>query len=63
MIKRGAGGRFRKTTLADLGAGICLVCNKPYAHDSSVVVDGAFVDPFKMNEHKTKCAVCMKLKK
>jgi hypothetical protein len=63
LIKRGAGGRFRETTLADLGAGCCKECGKFYAFDSSVVMAGPFVDPNKMAKHKTTCADCMKKEK
>lgn len=60
LIKRGANGRFRQTTLADLGAGSCKVCKKFFSFDSSVVMEGPFVNPIKMAEHKEKCAECMK---
>lgn len=63
LIKRGAGGKFRQTTLADLGAGCCEKCGKFYAFDQNVVMEGPFVNPMKMAKHKKMCADCMGGKK
>jgi len=62
IIRRAGNGKFRKTILADLGAGCCQKCGKFYTFDSSMVMDGPFIDPMKMAQHKVMCADCMKTK-
>jgi hypothetical protein len=56
---RQADGRFRRATLADIGAGCCEVCLKLFVPDTSKARVGGFVDPFKLAKIKTHCPECL----
>jgi hypothetical protein len=53
LIDRGDDGRFRKTTLGDLGIGTCEVCGAFTSPDWEAL--GPCPDPRRVNEHRRRC--------
>lgn len=59
LIARGGGGRFRKTTLGDIGMALCKTCNAIFTPDYSAArTSGGFVDPRIMNDLRETCPEC-----
>ena len=59
LIARGGNGRFRKTTMRDVGMGRCEYCNKLFMPDYSLAQDGLFVDPLLLRKIERTCPECM----
>ncbi len=60
LIARGRAGRFRKTTLADIGMSVCETCNAIFTPDYSAARVGDFVDPRIINDLRKSCPECRK---
>jgi hypothetical protein len=59
IIHRTGGGRFRRTTLGDIGLSECENCGKLFAPDfDRAVSPQGFVDPRAMNDLKKLCKDC-----
>lgn len=58
IIMRSGSGRFRKTTLADIGGGCCEKCGSLYAANFDEARVGSFIDPMKVAEIKRFCPKC-----
>jgi hypothetical protein len=58
IIARAGNGRFRLTTLADIGGGVCRKCGKPHIPDLSGL--GEFPDPREIRDRQTTCDECRK---
>jgi len=58
IIHRSDKGRFRKSTLADIGGGCCEKCGRLYALDMDAAKSGPFIDPFKVAQIKKLCPEC-----
>jgi hypothetical protein len=56
---RGGGGRFRHSTLADVGLGECDKCGKLFVPDYSDL--GPIIDPRVMRERQRTCRECLGL--
>lgn len=59
LIARGRRGRFRQTTLADIGMATCEMCGAIFAPDYSSARVGGFVDPRIMRDLQKTCPECM----
>jgi hypothetical protein len=57
---RGGGGRFRRSTLGDVGLGECDRCGKFFAPNLSGL-EGPFVDPRDFNARRRTCGPCLGL--
>lgn len=57
LIARGHGGRFRKTTLADIGMSECKTCGDIFTPDYSSLKDD-FIDPRVMRDLQETCPGC-----
>ena len=56
LIARGRNGKFRKTTLSDIGMAECETCGKLFYPDYEAVVgNDEFVHPFKLRDAKRFC--------
>jgi hypothetical protein len=60
MVPRGRGGRFRTTTLADVGMACCEDCKKIFRPDFSKAESGGMVDPRIMRDLRKQCPECAK---
>ena len=61
LIARGAGGRFRQTTLSDVGLSTCKDCGKIFAPDFAEIdgrQGGGFIDPRDFNRVRERCKAC-----
>jgi hypothetical protein len=58
LIARGQHGRFRRTTLEDVGLAVCEICGKAFVPDYSSLENDAFIDPRDMRDLKARCAQC-----
>lgn len=58
IIPRSGDGKFRKTVLSDIGAGVCQGCGKLFGWSEPEKV-GAFVDPFAIAKAKSYCQECL----
>ena len=59
MIARASNGKFRPTTLADLGVGTCRECGAFFApHLELAQSERGFIDPVQMNRLKYICPTC-----
>ncbi len=56
LISRGRGGRFRKTTLSDIGMSTCKMCGAIFTPDFSSL--GEFIDPRAMRDLQETCPEC-----
>ena len=61
IIQRGSGGRFRRSTLSDVGMGECETCGAIHRPDFSDLPRP--VDPRVMRDRTKQCADCLKKKK
>ena len=60
IIHRAGNGRFRRSTLSDIGMLVCGKCGAIFTPDISVLPrEGAFVDPFAINRVRTRCPECL----
>ncbi len=57
LIARGSGGRFRKSTLADIGMSECGGCGAIFTPDYSSL-KGDFIDPRAMRDLQDTCPEC-----
>lgn len=57
---RSGGGRFRKTTLGDVGLGACDKCGAIFVPNFTGM-DVAFVDPREFNARRRTCGPCLGL--
>lgn len=53
IIQRAGNGRFRQSTLSDIGLGCCEVCGQIFAPDFSSM--GEFIDPRDFNRARRFC--------
>jgi hypothetical protein len=60
LIHRSGSGRFRKTTLSDIGLGVCDKCGKVFVPNLSGM-DGPFIDPREFNARRRTCGPCLGL--
>ena len=58
LSARGGGGRFRPTTLADIGLATCETCGGFFAPDLSKLQDNGFIDPRDVREAQRVCPEC-----
>jgi len=58
LVPRGQGGRFRRTTLEDVGVGMCEECGAAFClsdHEADVL----HIDPRLFNRMKKCCPKCL----
>ena len=55
LIARGHKGRFRKTTMRDVGFGCCQECGTVFVPDYSKAVVNGLIDPRRMREIERTC--------
>jgi hypothetical protein len=60
IIQRSGTGRFRKTTLGDVGLGACDQCGRIFVPNLSGL-DGPFIDPREFNARRATCGDCLGL--
>lgn len=58
IIMRSGSGRFRNTTQADVGMGVCAKCGNPFIPDLSDLKDRPFVDPREIRDRMATCEKC-----
>lgn len=59
IIHRTRGGRFRRSTLSDVGLGCCERCGGIFTPDvESARDDSGFIDPFEFNRARKICPDC-----
>jgi hypothetical protein len=58
LIARGSNGRFRQTTLSDIGGGCCDLCGKLYVPNYEEAKVGPYIDPLKLNMIRSTCPEC-----
>lgn len=58
IIRRGAGGRFREGTVADIGMACCESCGAIFAPDLSKLQNDGFVNPAAVRESRRLCEEC-----
>lgn len=58
LIARGAGGRFRRSTLGDVGLSCCEKCGKVFTPDFSALKDDPFPDPRRIRDIRSTCPEC-----
>jgi hypothetical protein len=63
IIKRGPGGRFRETTLTDIGVGVCEKCNSVFTPDKESYKTNGFIDPSKFRKAYKICPSCLSKEK
>ncbi len=61
IIQRGTDGRFRQTTLADIGMAVCKICGAIFTPDLSKFKDQTFIDPRDLREAMS-VEICPKCK-
>jgi hypothetical protein len=59
IIPRGHGGRFRKSTLSDIGMFVCEKCGAIFTPDYSVFDNEQFIDPVKFRNLQKVCKECL----
>lgn len=59
---RGSNGRFRQTTLEDIGMGVCKICRKIIVPDLDQFKGQEFIDPRALRDatNKKMCPDCEK---
>jgi hypothetical protein len=62
IVHRGGGGKFRRSTLGDIGFGECDKCGAIFVPDFSGL-DGPFIDPRDFNQRRRTCGPCLGLPK
>jgi hypothetical protein len=60
IIMRGGNGRFRSTSPADVGMGVCGICGNPFIPDLSDLKDQPCVDPREIRDRMATCDKCRK---
>lgn len=58
IIQRAGNGRFRHTTLADIGMAECEKCGAIFTPDLSKFANRAFIDPREYRDARKYCAKC-----
>jgi len=60
IIQRGYGGKFRRSTLADIGMAECEKCHCLFAPDLSQFENDPMIDPRKFRDAIRLCPSCVK---
>lgn len=60
LVPRAGSGRFRPTTLADIGMGACDQCNQTYCLADHEDIQNPNLDPRLFNAMKRLCPSCLK---
>lgn len=56
---RTGGGRFRQSTLADIGMGCCETCGVVFTPNMAKAYVGNFIDPAEFRKRQRTCPACL----
>lgn len=60
IIQRAGNGRFRHSTLADVGMAECEKCGRIFTPDLSIFKNEQFIDPRRFRDVRKCCSTCKK---